>query len=120
MMTTRSREDWTERAKCRGCVGSEYDSPANLWRARKISADEFRQLLADTGRVCDGCPVMRECAADVNRKDVEVIRAGVPLPSMHHIARGWRMGLGDVFNLIARGVSPAIALACLDMRGHYE
>lgn len=72
MLTYRNNQEWRTRAACRGTDPDLWESPTCL------RADGLDR--ADQRKICESCPVLRECAADsALSKDVGVIRAGVPI-----------------------------------------
>ena len=108
--------DWHERAQCRQGDPARFYVPAGVWMRRKSGdRDGWMQRMRELGSVCDGCPVIRQCAADaIAGKDVGVIRAGVPLPEY---GRHKRRGVEAALAMIVGGVMPRYAL--LSLRGPY-
>lgn len=114
------RMDWHERAQCRQGDPARFDVPAGVW-ARRKSGDRtgWMERIRELGSVCDGCPVVRECAADVvPGTDVGVIRAGVPLPEYGMMTQHNRRGVEETLGMIVEGVMHRYAI--LALRGPYD
>ncbi|WP_282939142.1 hypothetical protein [Corynebacterium auriscanis] len=106
------KSDWLDNAICHG-RHDEFDTPPHIWRDARSNRKpaDLAMHLVTWGAVCEGCPVMMECAKDVTAADVAVIRAGIPLPDRNRKRAAAAHGLDDILDLIGRGVSPGIAVA---------
>ena len=111
-MKLRSHTEWVTKAQCRrvdpammdapdarGLFAGKHPGPARLWRAYLVN-----------GTICEGCPVVRECAADaVEVDEAHVIRGGIPIPArMHSRARAVVM---EGMKRVATGVNSRAASA---------
>lgn len=71
---------WWQDAQCAGDDPERYETAPD--HAYKVCNDV--QLMAEwigQGAVCDGCPVIAECARDaLERRDAGVVRGGIPCP----------------------------------------
>lgn len=103
---------WREEAKCLGQSPSEFDTAPGTWpkEINKENSDMIREALIRASEVCDGCPVMKECARDIKYQDVGVIRAGLALPEAQYRAGAHRNGLGTAIELVASGVDPSVSI----------
>ncbi len=112
--------DWHERAQCRQGDPARFDVPAGVWAKRKDGdRNGWMERIRELGSVCNGCPVVRECAADVvPGTDVGVIRAGVPLPEYGMMTRHNRRGVEETLGMIVEGVMHRYAI--LALRGPYD
>jgi len=72
--TSTEPENWWNRAKCRNDDPNRYD----LDRDRSIRRDEKSRIAEE---LCEGCPVLAECAADVlENNNIGLVRAGLWFP----------------------------------------
>lgn len=79
-ITPRSSIEWMRRAKCQHMNPIAFDYHEKL--AGSTPSDAVHAAYAAAAELCNGCPVMRECARDaLDQQDVEVVRGGVPIPS---------------------------------------
>lgn len=71
---------WWHRARCAGDDPERYEITPD--HAFKVCLDIAAMgAWVGQGSVCDGCPVIAECARDaLNRKDAGVVRGGIPCP----------------------------------------
>lgn len=111
---------WQQDAQCRHGDPERFEVPRGLWKYRRTSdRRRWQQRLRDLGSVCDGCPVVRQCAADVALGlDVGVIRAGVPLPDYGQWNDRTRHGVEQALGMIEGGVMHRYAIVAL--RGPYD
>lgn len=67
---------WHRNAKCADGDPTDWDLPSGY----KVPAQQ-----RNANRVCFGCPVVKQCAADALRhRDRDIIRAGVHIPGETH------------------------------------
>ena len=72
--TSSEPQNWWNRAKCKGDNPDRYD--LNL--DRSIRRDEKGRIAEE---LCEGCPVLAECAADVlENNNIGLVRAGLWFP----------------------------------------
>lgn len=71
---------WCDRAKCAGWDVNLFDLDDRKYRDQRAGI---------AGRLCQGCPVMAECAQDaLDFVDRGIVRAGVWIPQQrNHAAR---------------------------------
>lgn len=86
------RRDWTERAACTGLATREVDPWCPDEDLPKV---EREYLLAKARRVCAGCPVMLDCAADalhsLDKVDEHAMRGGMTPAELASVAK--KLGL---------------------------
>lgn len=75
----RKRTAWLKDAQCLEMNWDDFDIPPAV---RGDTPEQgLRRKWAYAGELCQGCPVITECALDaLDQEDTEIIRAGVPLP----------------------------------------
>lgn len=114
-MRPRDTREWLGRAACRGRDTGRWDTPHGLPRHFVNGRRAEVAAVLSAGRVCDGCPVAAECAADALRcHDHTVIRAGIPLPDREADGgRGVLARCRAALALVSAGAAPAQARAVL-------
>lgn len=110
-MRARDTRPWYDRAACSGDDPDRYETPMSIGTAWGRGRREVVREALEAGSLCDGCPVIRECARDAVRcDDSGTIRAGIPVPdksrpSSRHLLARTRAAL----LLVANGAAPADA-----------
>lgn len=100
--TSTEPQNWWNRAKCRNDDPDRYD--LNL--DRSIRRDE-KDCIAE--ELCEGCPVLAECAADaLATNNVGIVRAGLWFP---YPAWGFAPSGKDRRRELYRRAAPALAQA---------
>lgn len=109
--------NWLDRAKCVGMDPALFDVPSGY--SRTLGNKRLNDVIdrVAEGKVCDGCPVVRECAQDVldcKRVTLSVIRGGIPLSDERSGAvKGTYTLPYRALEFVAGGVSPLAARAAL-------
>lgn len=104
---------WVTRAQCNGMDPDQFDLVMN-----GNSTPPMARILkeAERGRLCDGCPVAAQCAAEVlEHGDRGIIRAGVPLIS--DPTSSWRAVDQAVLSAVAEG-APVESARCRWVEQH--
>lgn len=107
-----SGTEWRDRARCRDAEDLDQFAVENAGAYTLCRTVEKCTRWIDRGAVCDGCPVIAECARDaLEHGDGGVIRGGIPLVHESHSGGPGinRTRCRDALRLVACGASPADA-----------
>lgn len=100
--------NWTDQAQCLGDETEVYW--VTVGESRRLSCGDRDRVAAvlERGSICDGCPVMVQCARDVLECPAEgTIRAGIPVPLVERSTGQARAAVRLALEKVAAGRFPA-------------
>lgn len=73
---------WYDEAQCKGVEVESLRVP-DSWLYFSLGTEDFAEINRDIAKVCDGCPVIQECARDaLDHEDGGYVRGGLMLPEL--------------------------------------